>query len=52
MRLYTDENRGLMVDPVVVLVLSLGFVFSVVLLHGEFGFLAVGRNGIGLMVWK
>ena len=31
--LYTDESPGLKVDPVVVLVLSLGFIFSVVALH-------------------
>jgi hypothetical protein len=35
LRLYTDESPGLKVDPVVVLVLSLGFIFSVVALHGE-----------------
>ncbi|KAK2765314.1 Arf guanine nucleotide exchange factor sbh1 [Arachnomyces sp. PD_36] len=33
LRLYTDESPGLKVDPVVVLVLSLGFIFSVVGLH-------------------
>ena len=33
--LYTDESPGLKVDPVVVLVLSLGFIFSVVALHSE-----------------
>jgi len=33
MRLYTDESPGLKVDPVIVLVLSLGFIFSVVALH-------------------
>lgn len=38
LKLYTDESPGLKVDPVVVLVLSLGFIFSVVGLHGEFGF--------------
>lgn len=32
--LYTDESAGLKVDPVVVLVLSLVFIFSVVALHG------------------
>jgi hypothetical protein len=32
--LYTDESPGLKVDPVIVLVLSLGFIFSVVALHG------------------
>lgn len=35
--LYTDESPGLKVDPVIVLVLSLGFIFSVVALHSEFG---------------
>ena len=34
--LYTDESPGLKVDPVVVLVLSLVFIFSVVALHSEF----------------
>ncbi|CAD6501533.1 BgTH12-01785 [Blumeria graminis f. sp. triticale] len=33
LRLYTDESPGLKVDPVVVLVLSLVFIFSVVSLH-------------------
>ncbi len=32
--LYTDESPGLKVDPVIVLVLSIGFIFSVVALHG------------------
>lgn len=36
LRLYTDESPGLKVDPVVVLVLSLGFIMSVVALHSEF----------------
>lgn len=35
LKLYTDESPGLKVDPVVVLVLSLGFIFSVVGLHGK-----------------
>ena len=34
--LYTDESPGLKVDPVVVLVLSLGFIFSVVALHSSY----------------
>lgn len=34
--LYTDESPGLKVDPVVVLVLSLVFIFSVVALHSTF----------------
>ncbi|OJD21438.1 hypothetical protein ACJ73_07222 [Blastomyces percursus] len=33
LKLYTDESPGFKVDPVVVLVLSLGFIFSVVGLH-------------------
>lgn len=33
--LYTDDSPGLKVDPVVVLVLSLGFIFSVVALHSK-----------------
>ncbi|KAB8304920.1 hypothetical protein EYC80_004244 [Monilinia laxa] len=35
LRLYTDESPGLKVDPVVVLVLSLVFIFSVVALHSH-----------------
>jgi hypothetical protein len=38
LRLYTDESPGLKVDPVVVLVLSLVFIFSVVALHSELFF--------------
>ncbi|KAJ5142665.1 Preprotein translocase Sec Sec61-beta subunit eukarya [Penicillium bovifimosum] len=38
LKLYTDESPGLRVDPVVVLVLSLGFIFSVVGLHGKNAF--------------
>ena len=33
--MYTDESPGLKVDPVIVLVLSLGFIFSVVALHSK-----------------
>lgn len=33
LRLYTDESPGLKVDPMVILFLSLGFIFSVVSLH-------------------
>lgn len=36
--LYTDESPGLKVDPVVVLVLSLVFIFSVVALHSTNSF--------------
>lgn len=35
LRLYTDESPGLKVDPMVILFLSLGFIFSVVALHCE-----------------
>lgn len=33
--LYTDESPGLKVDPVVVMTLSVVFIFSVVALHGK-----------------
>lgn len=33
LKLYTDEASGLNVDPVVVMVMALGFIFSVVALH-------------------
>ncbi|KAF2164585.1 hypothetical protein M409DRAFT_56418 [Zasmidium cellare ATCC 36951] len=33
LRLYTDESPGLKVDPFVVMVLSIGFIISVVALH-------------------
>lgn len=33
MKLYTDESPGLKIDPVVVLILALVFIFSVVGLH-------------------
>lgn len=33
--LYTDESPGLKIDPVIVLVLSLVFIFSVVALHSK-----------------
>jgi hypothetical protein len=32
--LYTDESPGLKVDPMVVMALSIGFIMSVVGLHG------------------
>jgi hypothetical protein len=35
LRLYTDESPGLKVDPMVIMFLSLGFIFSVVALHCE-----------------
>ncbi|ODV97384.1 hypothetical protein PACTADRAFT_49106 [Pachysolen tannophilus NRRL Y-2460] len=33
LKLFTDEAQGLKVDPLVVLVLAVGFIFSVVILH-------------------
>ncbi|ABN68709.1 predicted protein, partial [Scheffersomyces stipitis CBS 6054] len=33
MKLFTDEAQGLRVDPLVVLVLAVGFIFSVIILH-------------------
>lgn len=36
--LYTDESPGLKVDPVVVMTLSVVFIISVVMLHGEHPF--------------
>ncbi|KXL46723.1 hypothetical protein M433DRAFT_63796 [Acidomyces richmondensis BFW] len=33
LKLYTDESPGLKVDPFVVMVLSIGFIISVVALH-------------------
>ena len=36
--LYTDESPGLKVDPFVVLVLSVGFIISVVALHSKLPF--------------
>lgn len=36
LELYTDESPGLKVDPFVVMVLSIGFIISVVALHSTF----------------
>ena len=44
LRLYTDESPGLKVDPVVVMTLSVVFIISVVLLHGEFALLCLVRE--------
>jgi protein transport protein SEC61 subunit beta len=33
LKLYTDEAQGLRVDPLVVLFLAVGFIFSVIVLH-------------------
>lgn len=43
LKLYTDESPGLRVDPFVVLVLSVGFIISVVMLHSE----SIARGGRG-----
>lgn len=48
LKLYTDESPGLRVDPVVVLVLSLGFIFSVVGLHGRNDFNVFNPSPSGL----
>jgi preprotein translocase subunit Sec61beta len=52
LRLYTDESPGLKVDPVVVLVLSLVFIFSVVALHSElfFCFICAVLMGVAFVV--
>ena len=42
LRLYTDESPGLKVDPMVVLVLAIVFIFSVVALHSESGIQQMG----------
>ena len=46
LRLYTDESPGLKVDPVVVLVLSLGFIMSVVALHSESPYAVVEETNV------
>ncbi|AET39726.1 Arf family guanine nucleotide exchange factor SBH1 Ecym_4706 [Eremothecium cymbalariae DBVPG len=33
LKLYTDEANGLRVDPLVILFLAVGFIFSVIALH-------------------
>ncbi|EHA49926.1 hypothetical protein MGG_03644 [Pyricularia oryzae 70-15] len=49
LRLYTDESPGLKVDPVVVLVLSLVFIFSVVALHSKTSMVIILlRFGVGV----
>lgn len=42
--LYTDESPGLKVDPFVVMVLSIGFIISVVALHSKSPWCAVSRT--------
>ena len=44
LRLYTDESPGLKVDPVVVLVLSVGFIMSVVALHSKSQYSPLSRT--------
>jgi protein transport protein SEC61 subunit beta len=43
LKLYTDESPGLKVDPFVVMVLSIGFIISVVALHSEYNCTWVSR---------
>ncbi|ODV76507.1 SEC61-beta family protein, partial [Cyberlindnera jadinii NRRL Y-1542] len=33
LKLYTDEAQGLRVDPLIVMFLAVGFIFSVIALH-------------------
>ncbi|CAH6719420.1 protein transport protein Sbh1p [[Candida] jaroonii] len=33
MKLFTDEAQGLRIDPLIVLFLAVGFIFSVIVLH-------------------
>lgn len=33
LKLFTDEAQGLRVDPLVVLILAVGFIFSVIVMH-------------------
>jgi preprotein translocase subunit Sec61beta len=47
LKLYTDESPGLKVDPFVVMVLSIGFIISVVALHSEFDVLEWEGGGFG-----
>jgi len=51
LRLYTDESPGLKVDPMVILFLSLGFIFSVVALHCKSDlYPAVAKRDRGFML--
>lgn len=52
LKLYTDESPGLKVDPVVVLVLSLGFIFSVVAMHSKFFAPSKTRMKILIMIYQ
>src|ERR1700761_7360640 len=47
LRLYTDESPGLKVDPMVIMFLSLGFIFSVVALHCEWSMSDVLAHDLG-----
>lgn len=47
LKLYTDESPGLKVDPVVVLVLSVGFIVSVVALHSKLNISLRELGGLG-----
>ena len=53
LKLYTDESPGLKVDPFVVMVLSIGFIISVVALHSELDSPGTPRNLLGdLQKWN
>lgn len=49
--LYTDESPGLKVDPVIVMSLSLVFIFSVVALHSKSAGGAADSVNECLLVW-
>lgn len=51
LKLYTDESPGLKVDPVVVLVLSLGFIFSVVAMHSKFSALDIFETQMEILIF-
>jgi len=54
LKLYTDESPGLKVDPFVVMVLSIGFIISVVALHSKYNTCSSGIVSIDdpqLVLW-
>ena len=51
LRLYTDESPGLKVDPMVIMFLSLGFIFSVVALHCEYKPVTLHKHQVGVARW-
>jgi hypothetical protein len=46
LKLYTDESPGLKVDPFVVMVLSIGFIISVVALHSEYTYTCIAAGAL------